>query len=146
VKIQSPCIGVCSTGIGDTVCRGCKRYLHEISSWLAYSDEERLSVIRRISSLTRQVSEPVLTITSVERLKAALIKHQVRFDENADPYVWVLELLKMGASSLPNLDDFGCVLNPSYTEYSLVEIREQIDRDFFALSVAHHERYFGTSE
>ncbi|MDC1160500.1 DUF1289 domain-containing protein, partial [Luminiphilus sp.] len=24
--IRTPCIGVCSTGVGDVVCRGCKRF------------------------------------------------------------------------------------------------------------------------
>ncbi|HMW48455.1 MAG TPA: DUF1289 domain-containing protein, partial [Cellvibrionaceae bacterium] len=24
-QVRTPCIGVCSTGIGDVVCRGCKR-------------------------------------------------------------------------------------------------------------------------
>ncbi|MEC7008614.1 MAG: DUF1289 domain-containing protein, partial [Pseudomonadota bacterium] len=31
--IKTPCIGVCSTGIGDSVCRGCKRFSHEVIHW-----------------------------------------------------------------------------------------------------------------
>lgn len=137
---------MCSTGIGDDVCRGCKRYLHEISAWLAYSDEERLAIVRRISSLVRRVSEPVVIIKNQDALEASLKRHGVRFDEHADPYVWVLELLKMGASSLPSLAEFGCELHADYANLSLVQVRDQIDRDFYSLSVAHHERYFSGCE
>lgn len=31
--MKSPCIGVCSTGLGDDVCRGCERTLGEIREW-----------------------------------------------------------------------------------------------------------------
>jgi len=87
----------------------------------------------------------VLTVKDVPKLEQALRRHGIRYDTNADPYVWVLELLKMGASSLPNLDEFGCELMPEYVGQTLVQIRDQIDHDFYSLSVAHHERYFGNS-
>lgn len=141
-RVKSPCVGVCSTGIGDSVCRGCKRFMHEVIDWNSYSAEEQATVIGRISQLVRQVSEPIIQIKDQAALLEALRYQHVRFDELAGPYVWILELLKVGASTLKGLDDFGCEITPAYQSWSLVEIREQIDRDFFTLSQVHYERYF----
>ncbi|MEM9624509.1 MAG: DUF1289 domain-containing protein, partial [Pseudomonadota bacterium] len=33
---RTPCVGICSTTYGDLVCRGCKRFAHEIVQWNAY--------------------------------------------------------------------------------------------------------------
>ena len=38
---RTPCIGVCSTTYGDDICRGCRRFRHEITSWINYSDLEK---------------------------------------------------------------------------------------------------------
>ncbi len=46
--MKSPCIGVCSTGLGDDVCRGCGWTLEEIREWAAMSDEQRAEVMRRL--------------------------------------------------------------------------------------------------
>ncbi len=46
--MKSPCIGACSTGLGDDVCRGCGRTLEEIREWAAMSDEQRAEVMRRL--------------------------------------------------------------------------------------------------
>jgi predicted Fe-S protein YdhL (DUF1289 family) len=40
VRTPTPCIGVCSTGIGDVVCRGCKRYAQEVIHWNGYSEQQ----------------------------------------------------------------------------------------------------------
>jgi predicted Fe-S protein YdhL (DUF1289 family) len=49
ITAQSPCIGVCSTALGDDVCLGCHRTLDEITRWLLLSDEQRVQINRRIS-------------------------------------------------------------------------------------------------
>jgi hypothetical protein len=33
--IKTPCVGLCSTVYGDLVCRGCKRFHHEVINWIA---------------------------------------------------------------------------------------------------------------
>lgn len=145
-QVKSPCVGVCSTGIGDSVCRGCKRFTHEIIDWNTYSAQERQAVIDRISLLVARVSEPLIEIHNVDEFKAALKYQHVRFDELAGPYVWLLELLKVGASTLSSLDGFACSVRLSYQNWSLMDIREQIDNDFYTLSSVHYERYFSLAK
>lgn len=116
--------------------------MHEIVDWIGYTEAQRSAVIRRISALVEQVASPLIEITDKDLLCQALTYQQVRFDKNAGPYVWVLELLKLGAGSLIQLEPFGCRVRFEYASLSLVEVREQIDRDFFTLSQVHFERYF----
>lgn len=44
----SPCIGICSTGIGDEICRGCGRTFEEVNNWHSYSKAEKIAINRRI--------------------------------------------------------------------------------------------------
>ena len=39
--IKTPCVGLCSTVYGDLVCRGCKRFHHEVIQWNGYNEEEK---------------------------------------------------------------------------------------------------------
>ena len=47
-RSSTPCLGICSTTFGDEVCKGCKRFAHEIVSWTKYSEQEREIVNDRI--------------------------------------------------------------------------------------------------
>ncbi|WP_188704258.1 DUF1289 domain-containing protein [Silvimonas iriomotensis] len=46
----TPCIAVCSTGMGDDVCRGCGRTFVEVSQWVMMTDEERGAVFDRLEA------------------------------------------------------------------------------------------------
>ncbi len=141
-KVKTPCIGVCSTGIGDDVCRGCKRFANEVIEWNGYTDEQKRNVIRRLDSLLAQVVNARMVIFDRERLKAEMKAQQIRFDDSTRPETWVYTLLKAGASQIRDLTEFGCQLLPEWRDKTLVEIRETIDADFYTLSRAHYERYF----
>ena len=49
VTSDSPCIGHCTTVLGDDVCRSCLRTFDEVSRWLEMSEAERKQVNRRIA-------------------------------------------------------------------------------------------------
>lgn len=51
ITADSPCIGHCTTVLGDDVCRSCLRTFEEVSRWLEMSEEERKQVNRRIALL-----------------------------------------------------------------------------------------------
>ncbi len=44
-----PCIGHCSTALGDDVCRGCGRTFEEVTRWPEMTEEERRAVNRRLA-------------------------------------------------------------------------------------------------
>ena len=55
VTADSPCIGHCTTVLGDDVCRSCLRTFDEITRWVAMSEDERRAVNLRIARLARNL-------------------------------------------------------------------------------------------
>lgn len=141
-KVKTPCIGVCSTGIGDSVCRGCKRYTHEVVDWNAYTEAQRVSISLRLDALIRQVLEARVEIFDEPLLRQQLRMQKVRHHQEQSPYAWFFEILKVGAGQIRNLEDFGVRLLPEYAQMSLPAFKTMVDEDFFVLSQVHYERYF----
>ncbi|OIQ99782.1 hypothetical protein GALL_181790 [mine drainage metagenome] len=56
ITADSPCVGHCTTVLGDDVCRSCLRTFEEVSRWLEMNEEERRAVNRRIALLQRKQS------------------------------------------------------------------------------------------
>jgi len=56
ITSDSPCIGHCTTVLGDDVCRSCLRTFDEVSRWLEMSEQERRQVNRRIALLANRVT------------------------------------------------------------------------------------------
>lgn len=140
--VKTPCIGVCSTGIGDTVCRGCKRFSHEVIAWNSYSQEERRTVLQRIDTLLDQIVGRWLLITDPDSLRMQLQLQQISFDPQRAPASWMVELLKAGASQIGDLSLYGLTLTARADGKSLRELRDAIEKEFYELSCAHFERYF----
>lgn len=44
----SPCIGICSTGLGDEVCRGCGRTFFEVTNWALFDDAQKRAINARL--------------------------------------------------------------------------------------------------
>lgn len=140
-RVPTPCIGICSTGIGDAVCRGCKRYAHEVIHWNSYSDEQKRLINRRLDLLLCQIVSAKLRIFNVALLERQLGEQRIRFARHRDPHVWVFELLRAGASQIDDCRQYGFCLEPPHQGRDLIALRDEIDREFFALSEAHFQRY-----
>lgn len=141
-RVKTPCIGVCSTGIGGNICRGCKRFGHEVVQWNGYSEHEKSAVVDRLSSLLAQVVRERVDIFDIALLVDTLNKQKIRYHAQADPYAWVFDLLVAGASQLSDLAPFGCRMKESNPHVNLRQLRDDIDNDFFVLSCAHYDKYF----
>ncbi|WP_198411287.1 DUF1289 domain-containing protein [Marinimicrobium alkaliphilum] len=139
--VKTPCVGVCSTGIGDSVCRGCKRFAHEVIDWNVYDQSEKRLIAQRLESFLVQVVSYYLAVSD-ERLLYEQISHQqVRFREEQSPYTWVFDLLKAGANQIQDLRHYGLERASGGQGMALPAIRDAIDQDFYTLSCAHYERY-----
>jgi len=132
---------VCSTVLGDKVCRGCKRYNHEIVAWNGYSEEQKLAVERRLDALLGQIVESKLRILDAPKLLDKLRQYGIRSRSPHNPACWVFELLRAGAGQITEPVQFGFEPLPEWRETGLVELRDSIDREFYLLSAAHYERY-----
>ncbi|MFK7831134.1 MAG: DUF1289 domain-containing protein [Congregibacter sp.] len=140
-RTKTPCIGVCSTGIGDTVCRGCKRFAHEVIHWNGYTEEQKRIVDGRLAQFLAQCVQNHLQVTDVALLAWQLETQQIRHNPDHDPHCWVFALLKAGAGQIEDTLAFGFEIAAGYRHESLYALREAIDAEYFALSSAHFERY-----
>ena len=141
-QVRTPCIGVCSTGIGDLVCRGCKRFNHEVIHWNAYTAGQRRQINARLDSLLTQLIQPRVDILDAKKLALQLNLQKIRHNPDLSAYSWFMDLLKAGASQITDLNDYGCRLIASNSPLTLMELKLQLEEEFYLLSLAHYERYF----
>ncbi|MFO2466345.1 DUF1289 domain-containing protein [Pseudomonas sp. 15FMM2] len=139
--IKTPCVGLCSTVYGDLVCRGCKRYHHEVIRWNGYSADEKQAVWLRLEQLLVQVMTSKLEVIDTLRLRQQLEARKIRFMPQQSPYCWAYQLIARGARMISNLQAYGLALLPEFRERPLADLRDAIDREFFLLSEAHYQRY-----
>lgn len=138
--IKTPCIGRCSTVYGDLVCRGCKRFLHEVVEWNGYDDERKHEIMLRLETLLAHVMRSKLQVLNAARLRQQLEQRQIRFVAEQSPYCWAYQLIARGARLINRLDAYGLALLPEFRDWSLVDVRDAIDNEFFALSEAHYQQ------
>ena len=142
-SVKTPCIGVCSTVFGDEVCRGCKRFQHEIIKWNAYDDIEKRSVLNRLELLKVQIMQSKVMIIDEDLLRSKLDEYKVKFDEDSDSLCWVFDLLRSGSQSIADPTEFGFdLINSSVPNLS--ELKKVMEEELFQLSEAHYQRYFKT--
>lgn len=138
--LKAPCIGVCSTSLGDSVCRGCKRFAHEIIAWNSYSEQERGLVVVRLEQLLASVVAARIELFDIARLfqSARILGCQ---PDGSNPYCHIQRLLRVAASRIEQPEDYGFRVRPAFASQSLVQLRDNVERAFLELSAAHYERY-----
>jgi predicted Fe-S protein YdhL (DUF1289 family) len=144
-KVNTPCIGVCSTGIGDLVCRGCKRFAHEVIDWNGYTEEQRRIVVERLDEFLNKVVSNMIDIFDEQRLLEQMQYQQIKFDTNLSSSRWVYELLRNGATQIKTTEEFGFRVKPDWQRFSLEQIKQFLEQDFYTLSSAHYERYIAST-
>ncbi len=140
-RVTTPCIGVCSTALGDAVCRGCKRFSHEVIHWNGYSQAQKRVIDARLDEFLSQVVRNKLRVVDAELLEWQLKTQQLPYKPAKSPEVWTFALLRAGAHQIKNLAEFGLRIDAQYRDVPLPELKDMIDREFYILSEAHYERY-----
>ena len=144
-KVKTPCVGVCSTVFGDSVCRGCKRFHHEVIEWNGYTDNQKETVWNRLESLKVLIMKSKILIEDEILLKSKLDSLKISYYDKVDPYCWVFDLIKQASQSITDLSEFG--LKPLFgQDLELTEIKKLIEDELFTLSDAHFQRYFTLEE
>ena len=144
-KVKTPCVGVCSTVFGDQVCRGCKRFHHEVIEWNGYTDIQKETVWNRLESLKVLIMKSKISIEDTTLLQSKLDSLKISYYDKVDPYCWVFDLIKQASQSINNLSEFG--LKPLFqSNVELVDLKQIIEDELFTLSDAHYQRYFALEE
>jgi predicted Fe-S protein YdhL (DUF1289 family) len=142
MRVPTPCVGLCSTTYGDSVCRGCKRFAHEIVDWNRYDDQQKSAVLSRLTQLMLGVVGRYLLVTDVRRLQDALDSHSLRYRKDQPPECWAYDLFRQTRGQFARLADLGLSKNPEAEALSYGEIWNAMNSEYLAVSEGHYERYF----
>jgi len=140
-RSSTPCLGICSTTYGDDVCRGCKRFIHEVINWNSYSNDEKEIVNSRLEEFKVTILSHRFKVTDAELLSSKLKEHAINFNDALDPITWIFDLLRASSQDL-DLELFGLELLPDHRTFSLSSIKDEINTELFELSQAHFDRHF----
>ena len=138
-RSSTPCLGICSTTFGDEVCKGCKRFAHEIVGWTKYSQGEREIVNDRLEKFKIQILQHRFAITDKNLFESMLEEKAINFNHSLDPLTWIFDLFRAAGSQTFDISNFGI---KSLVQFNPKTIRDEINNELLELSEAHHERYF----
>jgi uncharacterized protein len=142
-KASTPCLGICSTTYGDNVCKGCKRFVHEVINWNKYSMLEKELVNTRLEDFKLTVLRDRLSVSNSDLLASKLNEKGINFNDALDPLTWIFDLLRAAGSQPLDLEQFGITL---HAPIDLEELKNKIYIEFLELSEAHYQRYFLVSD
>ena len=135
---RTPCVGICSTTYGDLVCRGCKRFAHEIVAWNGFDDHQRDIVQARLRRLLAESVRAFVRVVDEARLRDAARDAGVADDVPVAALAFdtarrrALPLRDLGLASVD-----GAALDGA-------EAARAIDREFYLRSQAYYEASFKT--
>ena len=138
-RSTTPCLGICSTTYGDSVCKGCKRFVHEVIDWNKFNSNEKELVNTRLEEFKIIVLKNRFLVSDQDLLATKLKENAIRFNNALDPLTWIFDLLRAAGTQELDLDQFGI---KTLVSEALQTIREKINKEILELSEAHYDRYF----
>lgn len=135
----TPCVGICSTTYGDLVCRGCKRFAHEIVAWNSYRPDQHDRVWRRLGELRDAATAEFVAIVDAALL--AEVCASLRLAPVSTVLSSAYEVLRRRARSIDRLEAVGLEARDPRVVLP-VAVRDAIDAEFLRRSVAVYEHSF----
>ncbi|MFZ5722428.1 MAG: DUF1289 domain-containing protein [Pseudomonadota bacterium] len=143
MRIRTPCIGICSTTYGGDVCRGCKRYAHEIIDWNAYSEEQKQLVWDRLTRLVDEVAAARLSVFDPELLAQTLRSLGVRHHADQSPAFGALELLRALGHQRVDPARFGITVMPAWAHLLPGELYRELNQEMSVRAEASYDLHHG---
>ena len=140
-RSTTPCLGICSTTYGDDVCKGCKRFVHEIIGWPKFSQDERALVNDRLEKFKILILKDRFNIVDEDLLQIKLKENAINYNHSMDSLTWIFDLLRAAGSQSLDLTQFGISV---LKYYEPEKIKDELNQELLELSEAHHQRYFSS--
>lgn len=133
----TPCVGICSTTFGDLICRGCKRFSHEIVQWNGYEQSQRDVIWQRLFELRRQAVAAAVRVVDDARFTAYC---ELRELPSQTPWeLAAYEVLRTTVIRDQDPAEYGL---QSVAGLPTLVLLRAIDADIFHRSQAHYEHSF----
>lgn len=131
LKVDTPCIGICSTVYGDKICRGCKRQYKEVIEWNGYTVEQKEEIYSRLDQDMQNIVGLYVTVDNPELLKSVLGQWSIRHRDSQHPLSWALFALRHADTKIKNLGEIGIVAQSDYAQLSLTDLFNIIDKHLY---------------
>lgn len=95
IPTLTPCVGRCSTVFGDNVCRGCRRFSHEVIQWNGYGSAEQMAVWARLDAQLDQILLPMLTQANMQQVMQFIQSRRVKVLASASQGRLLYQALKI---------------------------------------------------
>ncbi len=95
IPTLTPCAGRCSTVFGDSVCRGCRRFSHEVIQWNGYGEAERMAVWARLDAQLDQILVPMLALADMKQVQLFIKSKRIRVLSTASQGRLLYQALKI---------------------------------------------------
>ena len=138
-RSTTPCLGICSTTYGDDVCKGCKRFVHEIINWPKYSMDERAVINDRLEKFKIIILKDRFKIQDRDLFSFKLKENAINYNNSLDPLTWIFDLFRASGSQELDLAQFGI---SQLQNFNPKTIKDELNKELLELSEAHHQRNF----
>ena len=138
---RTPCVGICSTTYGDLVCRGCKRFAHEVANWNGYGAGQRDAVSQRLETLRDGSVGLFVRVADEPLLRRAAAGLRIEAAAGGSALGVAYETLRRVRGETPPAT-LGLQPLAEVREKSAAGVFAAIDREFLARSQALYERSF----
>lgn len=138
---RTPCVGICSTTYGDLVCRGCKRFAHEIVSWNGYDEDQRQRVWLRLYDLLDGAVASAVEISDEPTLRSLANELRIVEQDSVSLQTLAFEVLRRCARRGQSLQSMGLA---SKQDLPPGTVLEAIEQEYFERSLARYEHDFRT--
>ena len=134
----TPCAGRCSTVFGDSVCRGCRRFNHEVIKWNTYSLEQQSAVWHRLDAQLDQILVTMLPLANIEVAEKFVLSKRVRLRDDASKGRKLYHALKICEKNKNFADESGLGIQSKQVK----SIWQEFERRVLALATASFEMAF----
>lgn len=134
----TPCAGRCSTVFGDSVCRGCRRFNHEVIRWNAYTPEQHSAVWHRLDAQLDQILVPLLPLADLRHVEGFVLSKRVRLRPDATRGRKLYHALKLCEKNRHFTDESGLGIH-----YKQVRpLWDEFEHRILALATASYDLAF----
>ncbi|WP_445116332.1 DUF1289 domain-containing protein [Acinetobacter sp. WZC-1] len=138
IPALTPCAGRCSTVFGDSICRGCRRFNHEVIQWNTYTLEQRLAVWKRLDVQLDQILVPMLPLADLQHVEGFILSKRVRVLDSASQGRKLYHALKLCEKNKHFAHESGLGI----TEQQVRPLWQEFERRVLALATASYELAF----
>ena len=131
---KTPCIGLCSTVFGDSVCRGCMRFIHEVIDWNRYDATHKAIIWQRLDEHLRLILPQYVRIYDPRQIIETLQQQHIVYDANN---LWrgIYQLLRVADKGIISTEKVGFSLKEGC---QWTDIQEKL----YELAYVYYEKDF----